>query len=1122
MRKPALVSSRTFSLIAALLFSCLMCAGSAARDGREILLKMVEGGTSERGGLIEHGLLGIAQAGTTWIGWVPGAYNPVTNPHSVGPGGVWDFDDRGTSPCPIEDGFHEYVKNGAYAQGWTSEDVMAQKALYWHAEDFSDAGFACQGNAALSGVYSAWCGIGAVGPSLCFQEAPGYGQNWRQWLCRYVTNPTGLEYTFKSDTEPGFDFAYVIIDKEYPDSCGWIGEGADTLRCYTGANGPATEVFDLTNLPGADPDFCEDGMNVTPDYSGYAARICFIVISDGGWSDEDGGYDTCDGAFTVDDVIITTAGGSDTSSFETGTLEGWTSCGGFSAGDYAAIRDVSSILNNDPCGFDNCPMSGCVLTFQNPMIPGQYGLGGHYAGLMHKRAWSPAIDISSYPPRGYVLTANSYEEMPISNWIFVRYYCSYVQDPDCPAGAWSRPASDGYVYYYPQPTCGERLWGFSHMVPPDADSVKIGCSVWNGCITWDVPCTNGNASPAFDNIRLGIWDLSAPSASMRAVDNYCDAFPESDPLGGYPSTNTALIDIAGNMSQTGAFLRLGDTAYIALDQANVMVEFCFRAVPGPGTDTSDPWFTKYGEGNIAACDTTGAHCTRMDTCFRAGNGVPGSPNEFQVKIDGYFATMIHEDDLLYVAEGEEILPDSLFTPGSKVFYSIRTSYLPGPGPYNWLPFGADPAGVDVSSWYEVMVLPDQCKDPIACLLYVDYYNRGAQEPIESALAMLGRTWDRFDLRAESSHQGNGIGNRILGPGRYRLDRGSIGPSLEHTAQYKVMLVNNGHFGGGVNFSDGGTGTPDDPTNDVGFLDQWISEGDYKGLWLSGDNIASDFAMAVAGPKPGFLRLELATDLVAESYREEISHPPSETCRRLAARGGKVINEYSALDSLSLTGSGCPHRYDFDCLSERDGESGHEFVSLMYDDTNVTHPPGLYASVDHVYKAPNSPFDSVRTKIDGFSMHNLRMNAPPCDVSGNLMIALWLRDVLGGDDNQGYFYDIGRQTQYCPPSGPETVGIPGGPGRGARNALFQNYPNPFRGGSGTTIYYTVSKPCVAEIRVFDAAGRLVRTMTNKSIAGINYVIWDGKAVDGRRAPSGVYFYQIRADGFGAHKKMLLVR
>jgi hypothetical protein len=1125
MRKRLLDPFNYRALTAVLLFSCLLCPDSGAKETGTAALKVIEGSSAAPGDLRPAGSFGVAQAGTTWIGWVPGAYDPVTNPHSIGLGGYWDFDDRGTRPCPVQDHYHEYLKNGAYAQGWTSEDVFEQCGLYWGAEDFSDPAFSCQGNAALNGTYSAWCGLLTPDPSCCFQNAPGYGHRWNQWLCRYVTNPTALQYTFKSNTETGFDYAYVIIDKQYPDSCGWAGVEADTVRCYSGANGPATETFDLTNLPGADPDFCEDGMTVTPDYSGYAARICFVVVSDGGWDDEDGVYSTCDGAFTVDDVIITTTGGADTTTFETGTLEGWTRCGGFSPGDYVAVRDRSSILNNDVCGFDNCEMSGCILTYFNPAIPGQYGLGGHYAGLMQKRAWTPTVNVSGYLPRGYVFNASSYADMTIANWIFVRYHCRYVQDPDCPTGAWSPSITDGYVYYYPQPVCGVRNWGFSNFVPPDADSVKMGYSVWNGCVAWETTCTNGNDTPALDNVRLGIWDLSAPLASMRSVDNYTDAFPEAEMLGGNPSINRALIDIASNQSQEGYFLRTGDSAHIALNQANLMVEFCFRIVPGPGTDTADPWFIKYGEVGMAACDTSGVHCCRMDTAFTAGNGVPMSPNEYQVTLEGHFAAMIHEEDAHYVAEGEEILPDSLFTPGSKVFYSIRTSYLPGPGPYNWLPFGADPTGGDVSSWYEVMVLPDQCKDPAACLLYVDYYNRGAQRPIEDALALLGRTWDRFDYRAESSHQGNGIGNRLLGPNRYRLERGPIGPSLDHLEQYRVMLVNNGHFETGVNFSDGGTGTPDDPTNDVGFLDEWISEGPYKGLWLSGDNIASDFAISPSGPKNGFLRLELATDLAAQSYREESGHSVNETCRLLFSRGGRVINEYSALDSMSIAGSGCPRRYNFDCLIERDGESGHEFVSLMYDRTDITHPPGLYASVDHIYRAPNTPFDSVRTKIDGFSLHSLRMNSPPCGGGENVMIALWMRDVLGGNDNRGYFYDSVLQTQYCPPVGPETVGIPGGRpggGPGARNALFQNYPNPFGGGGGTTIHYSAARPGAARIHIFDAAGRLVRTIPHKAVLGDNYATWDGKGEGGRKAPSGVYFYEIEMDGFSAHKKMLLVR
>jgi hypothetical protein len=1113
------IRSLAFPLLALALCALIAAAPADARKPpHEKLSIEIEGGGSDEA--VRAGMFGTAFAGTTWIGWVPGAYDPVTNPFSIGEGGYWDFDDRGTHACPIEDDYHEYIKNGAYAQGWTSEDVLAQKGLYWHAEDFSDAGFACQGNSAINGSYSAWCGTLVADTYTCFKALPGYGHNWSQWLCRTAVNPTGLQYTFQSDTEPGFDYAYVLIDAEYPDSCGWVGDAADTLRCYTGAHGQTAESIDLTAWEGGND--CDD-ITSNPDYSSETVRICFVVITDNAWDDQDGNYDTCDGAFTLDDIIVTTTSSADTSDFESGTLDGWTACGGWSPGDYVAIRSRDSITNNDACGFQGCDMSGCVLTYYNPNIPGQYGNGGHYAGAFHKRAWSPPIGVSSYPNRGYLISLTRYEDLPISNWIFSRYYVRYKQDSECPTGVWSDPWSDNYIYPYAYPGCVRRFWGFSQVVPADAESVMIGYSIWNGCISWETTCTNGNDSPAIDNVRLGIYDLSFPDSRMRSVDNYTDAFPEDEELGEYPSTKTALIDIATNLSQTGQFMRLGDSAIVRLNEPDVQVEFCFRAVPGPGTDTNDPWFARYGEGAMAGCDTTEMHCTRMDTCFYAGNGIPGSPNEYQKISSGSFCTMIHEDDPLYTGEGEEILPDSLFTPGSTIFYAFRMSYTPGPGPYGWLPFDADPAGEDVSTWYEVSVLPDQCKDPEACLLYVDYYNRGNQATIESALSMLGHTWDRFDLRAEASREGNGIGNRLLGPGRYRLARGPIGPSLDHLSQYNIMMINNGQFSDDVNFSDGGTGTPEDPTNDVTFLDNWLSEGRYKGLWLSGDNIACDFANASSGPKPGFLSRELATDLVQCSYRDLVNHPMTESCRNLFTTGGRVNNWYSPMDSLSIRSSGCPDYHDYDVIRERDEETGHEFVSLMYDDTDITHPPGYYASVDHIYQAPNAPYDTVRAKIDGFSVNNLRMNHPPCSGVDNIMVALWMRDILGSEDHRGYFYDNDLDVAYCPATGPDLlVGVPGAPGRRYYNALFQNYPNPFRGGSGTTIHYSVTKAGPVQVRVFDPAGRLVRTLVDNAERGDNFILWDGKGAGGRAAASGVYFYQIVADGFAAHKKMLLLR
>jgi hypothetical protein len=89
------------------------------------------------------------------------------------------------------------------------------------------------------------------------------------------------------------------------------------------------------------------------------------------------------------------------------------------------------------------------------------------------------------------------------------------------------------------------------------------------------------------------------------------------------------------------------------------------------------------------------------------------------------------------------------------------------------------------------------------------------------------------------------------------------------------------------------------------------------------------------------------------------------------------------------------------------------------------------------------------------------------------------------------------------------------------SLSQNVPNPFRRGTGTVIHYSVANSEIVRIRILDAAGRLVRTITKKAGPGDNQVTWDGEDQSGRRVTSGVYFYEIETVGFTAERKMLLV-
>ena len=88
-------------------------------------------------------------------------------------------------------------------------------------------------------------------------------------------------------------------------------------------------------------------------------------------------------------------------------------------------------------------------------------------------------------------------------------------------------------------------------------------------------------------------------------------------------------------------------------------------------------------------------------------------------------------------------------------------------------------------------------------------------------------------------------------------------------------------------------------------------------------------------------------------------------------------------------------------------------------------------------------------------------------------------------------------------------------------LFQNHPNPCR--EFTIINYQLPEPASTSLRIYDTSGRLVRTLVDRwREAGYHVVWWDGRDRDGNLAPSGVYFYQMKAGERTAVQKLLLVR
>ncbi len=82
-------------------------------------------------------------------------------------------------------------------------------------------------------------------------------------------------------------------------------------------------------------------------------------------------------------------------------------------------------------------------------------------------------------------------------------------------------------------------------------------------------------------------------------------------------------------------------------------------------------------------------------------------------------------------------------------------------------------------------------------------------------------------------------------------------------------------------------------------------------------------------------------------------------------------------------------------------------------------------------------------------------------------------------------------------------------------LAQNYPNPFN--PSTTIKYTMKEAGVATLKVYDVLGRMVFEQTQASVKGENFFNFNG-----RKLTSGMYYYQLNAEGFSKTLKMMLVK
>ena len=149
-------------------------------------------------------------------------------------------------------------------------------------------------------------------------------------------------------------------------------------------------------------------------------------------------------------------------------------------------------------------------------------------------------------------------------------------------------------------------------------------------------------------------------------------------------------------------------------------------------------------------------------------------------------------------------------------------------------------------------------------------------------------------------------------------------------------------------------------------------------------------------------------------------------------------------------------------------------------------------------------------------------------SGNLVASPAESELFDGgwEWEEGYYYKVsavdvhGNESAYAllaPDglTGDEPAAVPDA------TFLEQNFPNPFN--PSTNIAFGLESPQHVSLRIYDTAGRLVRTLVDESMpAGRYEASWNGSDGSGTAAASGVYFYRLSAGDFLETRKMILLR
>ena len=979
--------------------------------------------------------------------------------------------------------------------GWSTADVTDQLAAFWHVADNTELDGGTFGNLVpLNGAKSMWCGVDATTavPYCGYAWLPGYGNGWDQILESALTagDSIRLQYNVFFDSEPGYDG--TVVEYTFDGGSTWYSFPiTDTLSARA-------LLYDNISLT---PYITETVTNQIAGSPGGNVKARFRFNSDGAWSDEDGLWPT-DGAIMVDNITLQTwSGGTpgtdNLETFETAATGSnvsglWTGKKATAFGNFAAMYPGVAVTQEDPCqfvplfmwGFFDDPLSTAYDCHTPNPLPGQGAMAfGTDEGIyLSNEVWSPAV-----PNIGtgveYRFRFLSYRDLPLDNLQFYVYHVrSWTQPtvgPLCP-GTWK---DNNFVYYGGQRDWIRTTFQVGPYLDASADAVQVAvgaidqCGVW--CNIYGTGACHSHA-PLVDEWILERIATFGPQYSVRHINIFQDNFAGDGTLTGTARADAA-IDVLPSNSPG---IQPGDSVAVTINP-----------IYAPAGSGPSGWlYARVHNGNAPK---SGAGLGSPDT--RDGITGPRWPHVGSWVDANSYTWEIFKMDTAFTAAGGVVadrycvdLNDALFVPGDTIRYFLGADAdgTLGNGNENYWYRALDGQGgpqagnttgdreVAAASPCEFEILPSGGYNRGGDILYVDDTDdRGgpAQLFFDSAFDMLGirDKIDRFDVMGPSSAVGNSLASRVTA---------NINQIIN---VYRKIIWSSGNLSSAT-IGDG-TGNPE-KSDDFGLLEQFIRTSDKgPGLYISGDDVAEEW-VTLGGAGAVLLKSSWIPFNLLDGDHINFGEVVSPTFTGTSS--DPAGPEFSGKSFVGY--GGCALINDFDVLQP----TGQSIENYPYPNAGTGNGSAVISAA-----TTNAASVTAKIVLSGISFHYIRdavVQFPPARVDHLRTILLWLGNIV-----------------------PEASGVPGG-GPQFANALFNAYPNPFN--PTTTIKYSIKDRGHVSLKVYNAAGQLIRTLVDEVQAPdqIQPVTWDGANNAGQTVSSGVYFYKLVTNNFSQTKKMVLLK